>query len=278
MDSNFQVPIVFGDEEEKAAFVQRNERIISLLPDLARLAERVFGSTIYTLTPPSVIAYGLLSTATEIFAEIVCLAANSFGRAALARVRTMFEFVALAAYFVQEPNEAEKFIEFENVERVKDLRRAKGIFAKGNDPQALADLEAELLKLEARVDLSKKRFGKDFVRSWHQGFEKIAQELGWEHHFFYNYLLPNKYVHASALLLERRTELINEGSSEEQLMVDYGPDSGAADEALRSACTLLILDYAVANDLLKLGEPTAIEGLSKALIEMYKGVPNRHKI
>lgn len=184
----------------------------------------------------------------------------------------MFENVALAAYFSKNPDETERFIHFQRVERKKDLSYARQVFSKPQHAKFLREIDEHLAELNPKLSETLKRFGKGMARSWHEGMEKIARELNWQHHFFYCYLLPNRFVHASPLVVERRM------SMEEHLRFEAGPDYDQADEAVRSALTLSVLSFAVAKDLGIRVSDTELDAIRKSLIAAYKGEPNKHII
>src|SRR5579863_7962329 len=90
--------IGFPDEVPK--FLERNPGFARLYPTLLVWAHELFSDqNKYSTTPSGITSFGLLTSATETFFEIVCLAANGLGSGAQARLRTMFEYVSLAAYF-----------------------------------------------------------------------------------------------------------------------------------------------------------------------------------
>lgn len=262
-----------GYPHEVEAFVGRNPAFKAHYERLLNLSNTVFGSERqYSLRKPQILAFALLVSAQEAFQEIVCLAANGFGRGAQARVRTMFENVALAAYFAKYPDETERFIHFQRVERKRELSYARQVFDKPQHAQFSRSIDKHLSELDSNLGATLKRFGKGIARSWHEGMEKIARALNWQHHFFYCYLLPNRFVHASPLVVEQRM------SMEDHLRFDAGPDYDQADEAVRSALTLSVLSFAVAQDLGVSVPDTEIDAIRKSLVTAYRNVPNKHRI
>jgi len=263
--------IGFPDEVQR--FLDRNRHAEHICDRLLAKSLQVFREDHqYSLKAAEVISFGLLLSAQLTFQEVVTLAANGFGPGAQARLRTMYEFVALAAHFIRRPEDAEKFIRFQRVEETKELLRAAELYATNDDAATVHRLRERLSHLERELQKLEARFGKSFRRSWHDGFEAISKNLGWQHHFFYDYLLPNRYVHASPRQLEKRI------SNEEQLYFEAGPDFDAADESFRGALTLLALSLAVADDLLKLKMHGDLEEMTQGLIAAYKGKPNKNWI
>jgi hypothetical protein len=101
----------YGFANEWSAFAKRNRDFIDAYPALMEFSWAVFSpKKRYTITnADQVIAFSLLGLAQEDFQHILCLAVNAYGSAAQARVRTMFERVILAAYFIKFPAQAEPY-------------------------------------------------------------------------------------------------------------------------------------------------------------------------
>src|SRR5262249_9106467 len=138
------------------------------------------------------------------FLEIFLLATDGFGRGAQARLRSLYEHVAFAAYIADHPEQAERFVRFQLVEQRKELVRAKELFNTPANSGLMQRLDARLATIDTQLQLTVKKYGKQFASSWHDGVAAVSVELNWQHHFFYDYLIPNRYVHASPLALERR--------------------------------------------------------------------------
>jgi hypothetical protein len=263
-----------GYSEEVEQFLGRNPLFEMSYTELATVANEIFGEHhTYTFNAADTVVFGLIATAYEVFHEIVLLASNGFGRGAEARVRSMYEHVAVAAYLHKNPDQARRFIHFQWIERRKELRRAAEVLisldAPGKD-EFCQDIQLQLVELDKRIESAKLNFGRKFAGSWHDGMEKIAANLDWAHHHFYCYLLPNRHVHPSPAMLERRTV------GEDQLYFEGGPDRDLADEAVRSGLMLLVLLLDVAN---KIGLPVREDQIKAAidrLIESYRDRPNKH--
>jgi len=262
-----------GFPEEIPKFLARNPGFARLYPELLLWSHNLFGTEEkYSLDPSGIVSFGLLASAQETFLEIVCLAGNGFGSAAQARLRTMFEYVSLAAYFLVDPTQAEKFIYFQRIEGRKELSHAVELYRHDANPEFISRLSERMKQVSHDISNLEQRYGKQFRRSWHGGFDRIAQKLKWEQHYFYCYLVPNRHVHASPRRLETRV------TREDQLYFEGAPDYDSADEAVRGGSTMLILSFGVMNDLLSLGRREALQKLSSELIDAYKDVPNRTRV
>jgi hypothetical protein len=263
-----------GYSDEVEQFLKRNPLFERCYAELMGVANEIFGEhQTYTLSSPETVAFGLIATASEIFHEIVLLASNGFGRGAEARVRSMYEHVAFAAYVQQNPDQARRFVHFQWVEQKKEFVRCAEVLVSLEVPGREAFIETinqRVVELDKRIAQAKQDYGNRFAHSWHDGIETITTALGWRNHHFYCYLLPNRHVHPSPGMLERRT--IEEG----QLYFEGGPDRDLADEAVRSGLTLLVLLLEVAN---KIGLPVKEEQIQAAingLIQSYQDRPNKH--
>jgi hypothetical protein len=259
-----------GYPEESVKFFERNGGIEGIYHAGMDIAEVIYSDKqIYSLSPSAIVAFGLIATAYEIFLEIFCLAANGFGRGAQARLRTMYEHVAIAAWIAKDPEQAERFIKFQVVEQRNELLHAKELFSQPGNEGFLLRINERLAKLDSQLGPMKDKFGKRFAGSWHEGMATIAAQLGWEHHFFYDYLIPNRHVHASPLSLERRV------SQEERTYFEGAPDHDSADEAVRGGLTVLALSFAVAKDIGLPITDSQMKHFSGLLLQHYRGRPNK---
>jgi hypothetical protein len=261
------VHIGYADEVDD--FLRRNSGIEGIYDEAMLIAAGIFSENkTYSFAPSAVIAFGLISMAYETFLEVFCLAANGFGRGAQGRLRTMFGQIAVAAYITKNENDAEKFIKFQVVESRKELLRAKDVVDRTHNQEFISRIDARLKTLDVDLNRMKGEFGNRFGSSWHDGIAAIAKDLGWEHHFFYSYLIPKRHVHASPLMLERRAV------EEDRLYFTGEPDKDGADEAVRGAFTMLVLSYAVAQDIGAIIRNGTVDELSKNLIAFYHGKSN----
>ena len=165
-----------GYAEEASKFLERNRGVERLYEQAMALAALIYGeNNNYSLPAHGIVIFGLLATSYEIFLEIFYLAANGFGRGAQARLRTMYEHVAVAAFLNQHPEQAERFIRFQVVEHRKELLRAKEVLT---NEQFLGKVKVRLAQLESQLSGIKDQYGKRFARSWHEGMAAIAEDLG----------------------------------------------------------------------------------------------------
>jgi len=94
--------IGYADEVDK--FLARNPGIERLYDQAMDVASFLYSEEkMHTIPAAAIPVFGLVAAAYEIFLEIFCLAANGFGRAAQARLRTLYENVAVAAFLTKYP-------------------------------------------------------------------------------------------------------------------------------------------------------------------------------
>jgi uncharacterized protein DUF5677 len=262
----------YGFVDEWRSFAERNEAFIKSFPDLMQFSWQVFRpSRRYTLRHCNeVIAFSLLGLAQEDFQQILCLAVNAYGSAAQARVRTMFERVVLAAYFLKFPDKVESYIHFELVERRKRLVRARELYSARKYRALQSTLEQRLVELDTQIQALKARFGKSFTRKWtEKGFDALSADVGLQGHYLYCYLVPNAFVHASP------SDLVGRIVEEDRVYVELGRNPRDSDEALKSAHVLLVFSFGIADQLLKLRRKTAILKLTQTCVRIYKSKPSR---
>lgn len=265
---------VLIDGTQGELFLKRNPAIERLYKQGLRIGDKWYAEEqSYELKVEVIPAFSLLNLTYETVQEIYLLAASGFGRGAQARLRSAFEFTLVAAYIALDGDNAAKFMKFQHSEYAKELREAIRIHETRHKAEDVEPLRQALKKVEHRVVESKKEYP-ELGRSWHDGIRNIADRVKWEFHYFNNYLMPNRYVHASPLMVERKTSRKEDGS----ILNDGGPDYDAADEAVRSAFSVLGLSYAVATDI---GIPIPMEDIQSfngEVIKYYEDKPNKLRL
>ncbi|NDQ56986.1 MAG: hypothetical protein GZ088_07935 [Acidipila sp.] len=264
--------IGYGFPDEWKKFAERNLSFVRAFPELMEFSWDVFKSKRkHKISKPhELIAFSHLSLAQEDFQQILCLAVNAHGGAAQARVRTMFERVVLAAYFIKFPDQAEPYMYFELVERRKRLYRARDLYS-GRKGEALRKvLNQRIEELSVGIEQLKLKFGKTFTSKWTDaGFDVLSKAVGLQNHYLYSYLVPNAFVHASP------SDLAHRIVEEEQFYVEQGPDSINSDEAVKSAHVLLVFSFEVADQLLKLRRKSAVHKLCRECVRIHRSKLSR---
>jgi hypothetical protein len=262
----------YGFPDEWEHFARRNCEFIQAYPELMAFCERIFSpARTYSLKEPSnILSFALLCLAQRDFQEILRLAVNADGGAARARVRTTFERVVLAAFFIKYPGQAEPYAYFSTVEQRKNLIRALKMYSRPEHSDFRERLQERVKELDKELKELKRRYGKQFSYKWiDAGFEKLCEEVGLKSEFLYSYLIPNTFVHACP------SQLLEAVAREQQYFVESGPDRANADEALKSAHSLLVWSFAVADDLLELHMAAEVAKLVTKCVETYQNRPSR---
>jgi hypothetical protein len=268
----YQIGYGFPDQWE--LFAERSQEFIQAYPDLMEMSWRLFSpARRYNLKPHEVVCFALLGLAQQDFQHILCLGVNAHGGAAQARVRTMFEHVVLAAYFMKYSEKAEPYVHFGLVERRKNLIRARDLYSESTHRGLRAQLDERIAELTTRIEVLKQRFGRTFPKKWiNAGFDLLSREVGLEGYYLHCYLIPNSFVHASPSDLSER--LIEE----DQLYIESGPDTVNSDEALKSAHILLLYSFSYASDLLNCPTKTKLRKMSRQATKIYRSKPTRLSI
>jgi len=261
----------YGFPDQWQSFAERNQEFVQAYPELMQMTWRLFSPTKkYSLKPHEVVCFALLGFAQQDFQHILCLGVNAHGGAAQARVRTMFEHVVLAGYFIKHPEKTEAYVHFQIVERRKNLTRARDLYSALKHRKLREQLDERIAELTTEIGALKQRFGKEFSKKWtNVGFDLLSKEIGLDGYYLHCYLIPNSFVHASPSDLAARL------MQEEQLYVESGPDTVNSDEALKSAHVLLLFSFAFAGDLLHLRLKTKLRKMSRLATKIYGSKPTR---
>jgi hypothetical protein len=261
----------YGFPDQWKAFGERNQEFVQAYPELMEMSWRLFSpAKKYSLKPYEVVCFALLGLAQQDFQHVLCLAVNAHGGAAQARVRTMFEHVVLAGYFIKHPEKTEAYVHFQTVERRKNLTRARDLYSSPKHRKLREQLDERITELTTEIMALKQRFGKEFSKKWTTvGFDVLSKEVGLDGYYLHCYIVPNSFVHASPSDLAARL------MQEEQLYVESGPDSVNSDEALKSAHVLLLFSFAFASDLLHYRLKTKLRRMSRLATKIYRSKPTR---
>ncbi len=177
----------------------------------------------------------------------------------------MFERVVLAAFFIKYPDQAKPYAYFSTVEQRKNLIRALKMYSGPEHRSIRERLQERVKELDNELKVLKQRYGKQFSHKWiGAAFDKLCEEVGLKSEFLYSYLIPNTFVHASP------SQLLEAVAREQQYFVESGPDRANADEALKSAHSLLVWSFAVADNLLKLHMAAEVKNSRRNVLKFTK--------
>jgi hypothetical protein len=113
---------VAGNPAEWDLFLARHEPFIACLPELHSLARGILEREFTGGSKASFVVYGLGLLCWEDFDEICILAGNGQGFGAQKLLRGMYERTVTAAYIHEHPDEAQRFMDFEDLRNYKVAR------------------------------------------------------------------------------------------------------------------------------------------------------------
>lgn len=175
----------FSQPSEEHSFSERNARLLSLLPALNDALDHVFSHTV-TGNRQGLTIFMLGRKCSNDFAEILLLASNGYGFAALQVLRSMFEKLVDATYLHKHQSEVDAFWNYYlvNLEKLnyEDI-------ADKTDPNWRA-IAAKFKTLGKKGARTQPRWSKE-------NLVKMAKDQGFEDHLKHAYYLPNLFIHNS---------------------------------------------------------------------------------
>jgi hypothetical protein len=233
------VPVGVGNTPAQQRFLQGHPRYLAEVPKLVELCNKVFDRT---LPPPdeserqalldanlpdddpAVIAWEDRVTASNLifylgvmacddFNAVAILSGNGVGFASFVHLRSMYERLVTAMYFVKKPSEARRFAENSAIEKLKYLNRLREFI-----PSLKAKYDdAFMSEVKTYADAAKAKLKKptcsncghpiNAPQGWtNMALPDMAREVDPELEKFYGviYLEGTGQVHANSLGMERR--------------------------------------------------------------------------
>ena len=182
---NFNV-FNFSQPEEERLFSERNAELLSMLAGLNDAMDSVLSHSV-DADRKGLTVFMLARRCSIDFAEILLLASNGYGFAALSVLRSMFEKLVDSTYLHKHPEMIDAFWDYHLVQLEK-LGYADIASKFAPNWQTVA----EQFKTKGKKGLrTQPRWAKDSL-------VKIAKEVGLGDHLKHAYYLPNLFVHKSA--------------------------------------------------------------------------------
>jgi hypothetical protein len=199
-------PTVPFRTDELEAFSKRHAGFVERFPDLERAANAAFevAQSVDSDGDPPVV-FLLIRQAAQDFIELLALAATGYGLGAFKILRGMYERVVTAGWLHKHPEETERFLNWETIQRSKrDMALLDG-FADTVSPEQQAVLrksidEAKLLREQFKVTDCEKCGTRRMGHSWASrdlvSMVRDDERLGqhWVGSIYYEAL---KYSHAT---------------------------------------------------------------------------------
>lgn len=175
----------FSQPNEEYLFSERNSELLELLPDLNDAMDSVFKHSVIA-SREGLTVFMLGRRCTNDFEEILLLASNGYGFAALQVLRSMFEKLVDATYLHKHPSEVDAFWNYYFVQ-LKKLNY-EDIADKINPEWRTI---AEKFKSKGKKGTrARPRWAKD-------NLVKMAKDVGLGTHLKHAYYLPNLFIHNS---------------------------------------------------------------------------------
>ena len=175
----------FSQPSEEYSFSERNARLLSLLPALNDALDSVFSNTVIP-DRESLTVFMLGRRCANDFEEILLLASNGHGFAALQILRSMFEKLVDSCYLHKHPAEVDAFWDYYFVQ-IEKLNY-----------QDIADKTNPNWRTIAAKFKSKGKKGTRTQPRWAKdNLVKMAKDQGLENSLKHAYYLPNLFIHNS---------------------------------------------------------------------------------
>ena len=190
--SKFDV-LTFSQPAEVSQFSERNAQLLAMLPELNDAMDSVFRHTV-TADRHGLTVFMLGRRCTTDFEEILLLASNGHGFAALSVLRSIFEKLVDATYLHNHPTEVDAYWNYYFVQLEK-LDYAD--IADNIDPNWQA-ITAQF-KMKGKKGRIQPRWAKD-------NLVKVARDEGLGDLLKHAYYLPNLFIHNSVVEILFTTE------------------------------------------------------------------------
>jgi Family of unknown function (DUF5677) len=197
----------------------------------------------------------------EDFMEIILVASNGYGAAATKLLRSMYEHTITLKYLNENPEEIQKFLDFNVIQRHNRMKQIQETFGESTvPPEDSAEAEAQYKEMKPTFMVksckSKACTEMKLNHSWSKlNFVAMAKKSGdIGKLIFFGYTNPLKHAHPTLGALHGRLEMVGD-----RLEFKSEAQPSMADEALMTAhcCVLTALEVQ--------GQRFKIDGLAVAL-------------
>ena len=250
-------------------FMKRNEKFMKHLPELHGLAEKVVLHTVESDEAAEGIIFFLNRLIVEEFMEVLVLASHDYGFGAKRLLRGMFERLLASLYIEMEPAQADLFLKFGEIQRLKyaNLRKAHNGF-EPYAPEEYAKLKAfcdgiqDLFQEVLCKTCDKKRPGISWTKL---NTVAMAEKVKLNAYYVDCFFEPTMLLHNTTLALNSRLQ----SKGDKAISFIEGPQPKAADSAMKFAHILLVITLNHHDDHFKRGYAEAIKGLYKMISDCW---------
>lgn len=238
------LPIGVGDSAVQKRFIEEHEAFLREFPDILRLFNQMFSLTLerYNQLPQrglaestdsedtnlrlaQIIVHFLARIVFDAFGDLLILAGNGRGFAAMMMLRVMYEHLVTAAFIAQNPTEAKRFDDNAKLQKGKVWNRIVAVAPNAkdlltpDDIQKIQEAYAEA-KAQQNAEICKKCGRAITVDAWTRAsVEEMAQKVdanagsdsSLQKLYGPCFLVPTSYIHPTALGLQLRSGTIDGG-------------------------------------------------------------------
>jgi hypothetical protein len=249
----------FGDTRESHRFWERNAESELHFDALINLTNKCFGREYQPANRAEDVVFDLGQACRDDFGEVVFLAVHGHGNGAMKLLRGMFERAVTAAYLMNNPEKAERFVRYAAIQEHRMMQATLKVVSEKEFDQAMGE-DNTVADIKRRYEEVKPEFettmcstcGKTRTAgSWDPlDIPSMVHQVGgpFQHFFVGAYATPNVQIHASLASISR-----NKTPREE------------ADFAFKLALGLLIAVIGYQNVMYKLNMDDDIASLAKPI-------------
>jgi Family of unknown function (DUF5677) len=242
-----QAVSVIGFPDATAAFEQRHPQFMGKMQTIEKAINVAVVRVHDNTTLPDRLVYCMGTLIAESFMEILLVAANGYGGAAMKLLRTMYEQTVTLKYLHEHPEEAARFLEYHAVQRYRLVRPIEETFGEGTIPKDEVENVTEEYKTAKKqfmtkscksVTCSEERVSHTWSKLDFVSMAKKAGDIG--NLIVNGYYIPLGYAHPTLSPFRERFEFVAEG----HLMFTCEEQPKIADMALMTAhnCLLTALE------------------------------------
>jgi hypothetical protein len=143
-----------GSREKESAFIARHAVFFDRLDSLLAAEDAAFNRTVTSSGSADPVIFYLGIRIADDFMAVLSLAARGFGLSAMALVRGMYERLVTATHLVEHPEEADRFVEFDFVQRYKAAQHVKQTIGVAPEKDAaMVELTAEYQRVKPQYEV-----------------------------------------------------------------------------------------------------------------------------
>jgi hypothetical protein len=264
------IPMTIGFQKEWEFFFNKHPLWPDKYKRLTSTLTKIFIREITPINKAEKVIFHLGRLCVEDFNEIFLLCGNGYGIGGLKILRGLYERVVTLGYIVDNPTQAEPFLEYHHIHKGKMLIHAEKF------SELIKDIDpAELVAAKENYKIYKDKFQeiacekcktKRTMFSWSKlDTLSMAQKIGLDGLYFPGFFYPTLQTHATPTSLMTRVNVGENGNGS----FDEGAQHEWASKALITAHNLMIYVLLMQNTYFKLNMDSEIEERKDDFQEMW---------